>query len=123
MKHLKTFESSKLLQNLLFNYTIDDIYHWWSGINVTENDDYYILDLSNIYLTNKIIQLNSGLKDKTINFYCKNHIVNHELKLERAERVGNELIFHTVDHDTHSVNINKPIKISKIQINVDKYNL
>ena len=117
MKHIKLFEG--------FDdgiYDVKDIYSWWAEINVTEDDEYYIIDLKNEWLTNKIIQLNHGLKGKLIHFKCKNHIKIETLKIKRIEYI-NDLIFHTIDGDTHSVDLKYPIKISKLDIAIDKYNL
>jgi hypothetical protein len=113
MKHIMTFEM----------FSIEEIYNWWLGIKVSEDDNYYILDLNNVYLSNKIIQLNSGLKNKVVSFYCDNHMEKHELKIKRIEIHDKKLIFHTYDSDTHITDTARPIKISKIYINTDKYNL
>ena len=63
MKYIKKYENQKL-------YDIDSIYSWWTGIKVSEDGDYYYLDLSDVYLANKRIQLTEGLRDNLVTFYC-----------------------------------------------------
>ena len=114
MKHIKSFES----------YNIEDIYSWWSGIKVSEDSEYYIIDLENVYLTNKTTQLNKGLKNKTVNFYCKYDKKYKQLKITRVEYTTNNiLVFKCEDNTIHIVDTTKPIKISKLHITSDKYNL
>lgn len=135
MKHIKNYEG--------FSdgiYDIKDIYSWWAGINVTEDEDYYILNLENEYLTNSIIQLKNGLRNKVVEFYCKYHEKYEQLKIKNVEyndrskdkRYSGELIFTTElipsagifsNNTVHVINRTKPIKISKIHIETDKYNL
>ena len=125
MKHIKLFEG--------FNdgiYDIKDIYSWWSGIDVEENDEWYIIDLD-IYLTNLIIPLRQGLKDKTVNFYCTSHKKYEQFKIKNVDysKYTNYNLVFFVDStpNVHIVDIKKPIKISKIHIlygtEIDKYNL
>ena len=123
MKYIKLFEG--------FHdgiYDIKDIYSWWAEIIVTEDDEYYIIDLENEYLTNKIFQLNNGLRDKTVNFYCENNNKYEQLKVKSVEynETYGKLIFKCdskPNNTVHVVDITKPIKISKLLIATDKYNL
>lgn len=121
MKYIKKYE----------DYNIGGISNWWSGIDTREDDDYYYIDLSSTYLTNKIIQLQNGLRDKKVSFYCKNHMKYEEKKVKNVEYSDNDLIFKTQSdtemfakpNDVHIIDINKPIKISKLAVNIEKYNL
>ena len=125
MKHLKTYES----------YDLDNIQNWWSGIKTHEDDDYIHIDLSDVYLVNKRIQLNLGLKGKTVEFFCMNHQKKEKIKVgvvSYNEDTG-DLIFSYEDpkHNKfpdyrmshHYVNTLTPIKICKLENNVEKYNL
>lgn len=121
MKYLRLFEG---FDNSI--YDIKDIYSWWSGIDVEENDEWYIINLD-IYLKNKIIQLNHGLKDKTVYFYCKYDKKYELLKIKSVDYLtDNGLIFKCEDipnNTIHIVDTTKPIKISKTHIEINKYNL
>lgn len=119
MKYIKLFES----------YDIKDIYSWWSGIKVSEDDEYYIINLD-AYLNNKIIQLNNGLKSITVSFYCNNHDRYEQLKIKNIEynETYGKLLFYGEYRPGrkdagHVVEISKPIKISKDRLTTDKYNL
>lgn len=114
MKYIKLFED--------VDYSIDNIKNWWNGINVIDLDDRYVIDLD-IYLANKIIQLNNGLHNMTVNFYCLNHMVNHEVKIRHVMYWSNELRFKTFDGVVHIVDTKREISIPKIWIDVKKYNL
>ena len=114
-------------------YPIDQIYSWWTGINVTEDDDYYILDLTKAWLTNKRIQLRNGLKGNVVRFYCINHMKYEELEVYNVEiegdwekllilKSGPDWAIDTKDN-VHVVDLAKLIKISKFHINKDKFNL
>ncbi len=123
MKHLKLFETYD-------EYNIDDIYNWWSGIKVSEDDTYYIIDLTDTYLTNKIIQLNSALKNKIVKFYCKNNMKYEEIKIHNVRlSANNELLFSSPylygdrNNYLYAVDLSRLIKISKLHIAANKYNL
>jgi hypothetical protein len=120
MKYIKKYEYDS-------TYDINDINDWWTGIKITEDDDYYIIDLNSVYLTNKKIQLDKGLKNKTVKFYCRNHMKYEELNVKNVNSYEEELIFKTSSengpNDIHSVDTTKPIMISKLQININKYNI
>lgn len=127
MKHIKLFEG--FADGI---YDVKDIYSWWAEINVTEDDEYYIIDLENEYLTNKIIQLRNGLRNKVVKFYSKYQKKSEILKIKTVEynETYGELIFKTESipnsvspNDIHIVDTTKPIKISKLHIAADKYNL
>jgi len=123
MKHIKLFET---FSDGIYN--IEDIYSWWIDIMVTEDEEYYIIDLEDEYLTNKIFQLNSGLRGKTVNFYCENHKKHDQLKIASVEynETYGKLIFKCEskpNNTVHVVDITKPIKISKLHTEIDKYNL
>lgn len=114
MKYIKAYED--------VDYSIDNIKNWWKGINVIELDDRYVIDLD-IYLENKIIQLSKGLHDKTVNFYCLNHMINHEEKIRYVIYSDDNLIFKTFDNNIHVVDTKREISISKFWLDVKKYNL
>jgi len=80
-------------------------------------------------LTNKQIQLNLGLKGKTVEFSCMNHQKIEKIKVGLVSYDNNtgDLIFSYEDAKyriiKHYVNIFTPIKICKLEIDAEKYNL
>ena len=114
MKYIKLYEST---------YDLDFIKSLLSGVDgISEDDDYYIINNLDIYLTNKEIQLNWILKNKTVQFYCYNHMKYEELKITNVKIEDNDIEFSS-KNDFHYVDKNKQIKISKLHIATDKYNL
>ena len=119
MKHLKIYE----------DYSIDDIYNWWSGIKVIYEDEYYYkIQLKNVYLTNKIIQLRGGLNGKVVRFFCKEHKKYEESKIENVEVDNFGHLFFKIKGENnqnipHPVEVHFPIEISKTHINMQKYNI
>lgn len=113
------------------NYELDNIYNWWSGIKVTEDDEYYYLYLKDEYLSNKRIQLNNGLRDQLVLFYCPEIFNEVEIIVNYVMTNNNEIIIYGKNNkrndNKHSpiygVDISKPIKISKVYSNLKKYNL
>lgn len=110
------------------DYNINDIYNWWSGIKIHETPDYYIIQLKNVYLTNKIMQLQKGLKGKVVRFFSKDEKKYIEDKIENVELSNfNELFFKIKgiknQNITHTVETHFSIEISKLYIEQDKFNL
>jgi len=81
-----------------------------------KNEYYYIIDLNNIFLPNKMFQLDKGLKNVVVNFYSKNGMKYIESRLKKVDLISGGLIFHETNSNIHVVDITKPIKISKLHI-------
>jgi len=122
MKYIKKYENQKL-------YDIDNIYSWWTGIKVSEDDDYYYLDLNDIYLSNKRIQLTKGLRDNLVNFYCPElmkyvDVVVFGVMTDSSNiAIVGKFQCDNKQNEKFGVNLGEPIKISKVYAEAKKYNL
>jgi rRNA processing protein Gar1 len=123
MKYINKFE----------DYTIDEIFNWWSGIRIYDTDDYYMIGLNDMYLRNKIIQLKSGLIGKVVKFFSKEYNSFIEAKIENVELnsndsyINDELYFKVKgnknQNNIHVVDTEYAIGISKLHVMANKYNL
>ena len=118
MKHLRIYDDYN-------SYDLNSVQNWWAGIKTYEDDDYIYIDLDDIYLVNKIIQLNKGLQGKTVEFFCMNHEKMHEKEkitgVSYKENTGDLVL--SSKNARHYVSTFTPIKICKFENDVEKYNL
>jgi hypothetical protein len=112
MKHLRIYEDCD----------ISNVQNWWTGIKTHEDDDYIYIDLDDIYLINKTIQLNKGLQGKPVEFFCMNHEKMHEKEkitgVSYNENTG-DLVFSS-KNARHYIRTSTPIKICKFENDVEK---
>lgn len=119
MKYIKLYEFTSL------KYQIDKI----SYVDlISEDDEYYTIQVNsgNRLTINMSTQLNWIFKDNYIKFYCKNHEEYEEFKVKGTNIIRNEnrfIVYSFDDFNSHIVDLDKPIKISKILSDAEKYNL
>ena len=134
MKFIKLYEDFNIAgyyKNRL-NYLFDNLI---GNVAVTEDDEYVILHLDEVFLGyDRLKILDEILKNKTIIFNCETHVYKlgdmdsiEEIKVSSVatseSKDGRCLIIYGDDKRSHKVEINYPIKISKLQLDMDKYNL
>lgn len=123
MKYIKLYEFTSL------EYQINKL----SYVDlISEDDEYYTIQISSGWMSsnrltiNMASQLNWIFKNNYVNFYCENHLEYEEFKVRGTDLIKskNKLVCYSfADFNPHIIDLNKPIKISKILIDADKYNL
>jgi len=120
MKFIKKYE----------DYIISDFDKYYlDDIKIEENDKYIILDLSDTDLNyGKLSTLNDILKNKFIIFNCETHNHQEEIKISHVDDLfkssdGKILIVYDYNNNKHIINLEYTIKISKFDIEAEKYNL
>lgn len=134
MKFIKLYEDFNIegyTKNAL-NYFLNNLR---GNIAVTEDDEYIILHLDDVWLDyDRLKLLDEILRNKTIIFNCETHVYKigdmdsiEEIKVSGVARSeskdGRLLIIYGDDKRSHKVEIGYPIKISKSHMTEDKYNL
>lgn len=125
MKFIKLYENYIIsnLDQLRIDLNICDVY---------ENDEYYIIYLKYFGL-GRIEFLDDILRGKTIKFHCEYHTGDYptiytrhkyeEIIVKYVNKKSNLIIFVDTKNNEHLVNKDDRILISKINIDLDKYNL
>lgn len=122
----------KLYENFNIGFSKNELKYYFHNIKIKENDEYIILDLSKVFLDNdKLDILYDVLLNKTIIFNCDTHRFKkseqEEIKVTNTSTVitienGDDLIVYDGKRG-HKVDLKYPIKISKLNIEMNKYNI
>ena len=137
MKFIKLYEDFEKFN--IEGYTKNELNYFFDNLRgniaVTEDDEYIILHLGEVFLTSSRLKiLDEILTNKTVIFYCETHVYNigdmeteEEIRVSGVSRAesknGRLLVIYGDDKRDHQVEINYPIKISKFEMKLNKYNI